>query len=94
MSRLLSAVSLALATVVAATSLAQAQQAQQSYSNSVASKCSPDAMRLCPEHALGSTEMRYCMEAKARQISRDCIIALEDDGILPRGTRNRQAKAQ
>jgi hypothetical protein len=94
MSRLFSSMSLALTAIVAATSLAQAQQAQQSYSSSVASKCTPDAMRLCPEQALGSTEMRYCMESKARQISRDCIIALEDDGILPRGTRNRQAKAQ
>lgn len=68
--------------------------AQQSYSTGIVEKCTPDAVRLCPEHALGSTEMRYCMEAKSRQISRDCIIALEDDGFLPRGTRNRHAKAQ
>lgn len=81
----------ALAALVVSSSLALAQgrtvmQQPQSYSSNVAAKCTSDAGRLCPEHALGSSEMRYCMEAKARMISRDCMIALEDDGIVPRGT--------
>jgi hypothetical protein len=74
---------------VTLTSAASAQQ--QSFSSGIISKCSPDAMRLCPEHAIGSTEMRYCMEAKAKQLSKDCLIALEDDGVVPRGTSKRQA---
>lgn len=47
--------------------------------------CTPDAKRLCPEHPLGSSQMRYCMESKRRSISRDCQIVLEDEGHVPRG---------
>lgn len=83
---------LAMLAVIASTTHATSQQ---SYASDVITKCSPDALRLCPEHALGSSELRYCMEAKARMISRDCLVALEDDGVLPRGTvRNAQAKAR
>jgi hypothetical protein len=76
---------------VASSATLLAQQPQQSYSSGVVSKCSPDAVRLCPEHALGSSEMRYCMEAKSKQLSKDCLIALEDEGLVPRGTTKRQA---
>jgi hypothetical protein len=85
MPRLLAAASF----ILACTSLAAAQSnvpAQTLFSTSVVTQCTPDAMRLCPEHALGSTEMRYCMEAKAKALSRDCMVALEDEGIVPRGT--------
>jgi hypothetical protein len=54
-------------------------------SDRVRAQCTSDAMRLCPSHPLGSNEMVYCMEAKARNISRDCQSALEDDGVVPRG---------
>lgn len=59
--------------------------AATSVSERVRTMCTPDALRLCPEHPLGSSEMRYCMEAKQRSISRDCQVALEDDGLVPRG---------
>jgi hypothetical protein len=59
--------------------------AAMSVSERVRTMCTPDALRLCPEHPLGSSEMRYCMEAKQRSISRDCQTALEDDGLVPRG---------
>ncbi len=36
--------------------------------------------------------MRYCMEAKFRNVSRDCVIALEDDGLVPRGTHQQHAR--
>lgn len=68
---------------------AAANQSQESTAMSVSERvrtmCTPDALRLCPEHSLGSSEMRYCMEAKQRLISRDCQSALEDDGLVPRG---------
>jgi hypothetical protein len=35
--------------------------------------------------------MRYCMEAKFRAVSRDCVLALEDDGLVARGTHRRHA---
>lgn len=54
-------------------------------SKKVRNACTPDAKRLCPNNKLGSSEMRYCMEANGRKISRPCIQALEDDGIVPRG---------
>ncbi len=47
--------------------------------------CAGDAKRLCPREKPDSPEMRYCMEAKGRQLSRTCVKALEDDGIVPRG---------
>jgi hypothetical protein len=55
-------------------------------STKVQNACTPDARRLCPEHSLGSEEMRYCMEAKFKNISKDCVLALEDDGLVARGT--------
>jgi hypothetical protein len=46
--------------------------------------CSSDVKRLCPKHKFDTPELRYCMEAKSRQISNKCVRALEDDGIIPR----------
>ena len=57
----------------------------ESSSRRVRQACSSDAQRLCPREKKDSAEMRYCMEAKGRQLSRNCVRALEDDGIVPRG---------
>lgn len=54
-------------------------------SKRVRDTCTPDARRLCPNQPLGSSAMVYCMETRARSISRDCKVALEDDGVVPRG---------
>jgi hypothetical protein len=54
-------------------------------SGRVRGACSNDAKRLCPREKPDSPEMRYCMEAKGRQLSRTCVRALEDEGIVPRG---------
>jgi hypothetical protein len=69
------------ASLLAATSSAQAE----SSSRRVRQACSGDAQRLCPREKKDSPEMRYCMEAKGRQLSRGCVRALEDDGVVPRG---------
>jgi hypothetical protein len=55
----------------------------------VQNACVGDARRLCPNQKLGSAEMRYCMEANATRLSRTCVKALEDDGIVPRGMLRR-----
>ncbi len=47
--------------------------------------CTSDAKRLCPREKADSPEMNYCMEAKAKQFSRNCVRALEDAGMVPRG---------
>jgi hypothetical protein len=75
-----------------ATAVTTAASAQQSmYAERVRNMCTSDAMRLCSEHALGSSEMRYCMEANFRKLSKDCIVALEDEGLVPRSARKSQA---
>jgi hypothetical protein len=51
----------------------------------VRNACESDARRLCPREKGDTPEMRYCMEAKGRQLSSNCIRALEDDGTIPRG---------
>ena len=52
----------------------------------VKNACNADARRLCPQYKLGSSEMRYCMESRGRSLSHGCISALEDEGIVSRGT--------
>lgn len=54
-------------------------------SRRVRNACSSDAHRLCPREKPNSPEMNYCMEAKGRQLSRNCLRALEDEGTIPRG---------
>ena len=51
----------------------------------VTKACTADAKRLCPREKPNSAEMEYCMEAKGKQLSRNCIRALEDEGTIPRG---------
>jgi hypothetical protein len=63
----------------------QPVDAQASYSRNVRINCTADSRRLCPAYKLGSNEMRVCMEAKARLLSRQCVRALEDEGLVPRG---------
>jgi hypothetical protein len=77
---------LAASAVLAATLLASTGAAEaESSSRRVRLACTGDAKRLCPREKPDSPEMRYCMEAKGRQLSRTCVKALEDDGIVPRG---------
>ena len=72
---------------VAATALGMLSAAAVAQvSAKVQNACTPDALRLCPQHTLGSEEMRYCMEAKFKNISRECVQALEDDGHIKRGS--------
>ncbi len=65
----------------------------EGFSPRVRKGCTGDAKRLCPKHKLGSPEMRYCMEANARALSSECVRALEDDGIAPRGYLRRQSSS-
>lgn len=65
-------------------------QAQESFPKEVRIGCAADAKRLCPAYRLGSPEMRTCMEAKGRLLSRGCVRALEDTGLAPRGFLGRR----
>jgi hypothetical protein len=70
--------------LAAAATAPSTAHAQEGYSRAVRVACSADATRLCPAYKLGSNDMRVCMEAKARLLSRGCVRALEDAGMVPR----------
>ncbi len=72
---------LAIALLVAS----QALPASADFTPRVRAACAADAKRLCPKDKLGSSEMRYCMEAKGRSLSSGCVRVLEDEGTIPRG---------
>ena len=77
----------ALAAALAVTTMATlaASSADAASSRRVRNACSSDAKRLCPREKPDSAEMHYCMEAKGRMLSRNCVRALEDEGVVPRG---------
>lgn len=77
--------------VVAALLLVSVASGMDAYAQSarVRTACTADAKRLCPKYKANSPELRYCMESRGRSLSRGCILALEDDGIVPRGTYSR-----
>jgi hypothetical protein len=83
---------LALAAVLAGVTapVTWSASAQESFPRQVRVACAGDAKRLCPAYRLGSPEMRTCMEAKGRLISRGCVRALEDTGMAPRGYLGRR----
>lgn len=62
----------------------------------VKNACNADARRLCPQYKLDSSELRYCMESRGRSLSHGCVAALEDAGIISRGTlaRNKSDPSQ
>jgi adenylate kinase len=85
MSANLRATSLGLALGIAAAALvmlpagdARAQSAR------VKAACSGDYGRFCPSYPVGSAQLRQCMRANGKSLSRDCIDALVDDGEIKR----------
>ena len=54
------------------------------YSDTVNDRCSNDYHAYCRQHALGSTELRYCFEANRNKLSQACVNALVDAGEVPR----------
>lgn len=59
----------------------------------VRNACNADARRLCPQYKLDSSELRYCMESRGRSLSHGCVRALEDEGIISRGTLARGGRS-
>ncbi len=60
------------------------------YSETVNSRCGDDYHTYCRQHALGSTELRYCFEANRNKLSQSCITALVDAGEVPRKYLSRE----
>ena len=62
--------------------LATPARAQQTYPPEVEEQCQDDYFRFCSSYALGTNELRSCMQAKARNLSPNCKQALKDAGFV------------
>lgn len=70
-----------LASAIVVAHLAPAH-AQGTYPPRVENECRDDYFRYCSPYALGSDELRRCMEAKGRSLSSHCQKALKDAGYV------------
>ena len=64
--------------------LAIAAPAAEAYSARVNSACENDYYRFCSAYAVGSTSLSACMEASRKSLTKRCIDALVDEGLVPR----------
>ncbi len=74
-----------IAIAAAALSSSIALASEEAVSRVVRNACNSDAKKLCPNDKIGTSSLRYCMEANGRRLSRSCVRALEDEGVVPRG---------
>jgi len=58
--------------------------AANAYSARVNSACERDYYRHCAKYSIGTPELRSCMLASRRSLSRRCIDALVADGEVPK----------
>ncbi len=63
--------------------------AQQTYPPEVEAQCRDDYFRHCSSYALGSTELRRCMESKSKSLARNCQQALKDAGFGGKSSKSR-----
>lgn len=54
------------------------------YSAKVENACRDDYFRHCSSYPVGSASLRLCMEAKASSLTRTCVNALIDAGMVDR----------
>lgn len=54
------------------------------FSARVRNACKNDYSRFCPNYNLYSHELRRCMQAAGKAISKGCVRALVDAGEVPR----------
>ncbi len=53
------------------------------YSARVNSACERDYYRFCAKYSIGTPELRSCMLASRRALSRRCVDALVAGGVVP-----------
>jgi hypothetical protein len=70
------------AAAAAALYIAPAQAQQSTYPAEVENQCRDDYFRYCSPYALGSDELRRCMEANGKALSSHCQKALKDGGYV------------
>jgi hypothetical protein len=74
----------AAAAVAAVFVVAMSATSADAYSSRVNSACERDYYRLCAAYSIGTPELRACMTAKRRSLSRRCIDALIAAGEVPK----------
>lgn len=74
----------AFAGAVALTALAAWGSAASAYSARVNSACERDYYRFCAKYSVGTPELRSCMLASRRSLSRRCVDALVAAGEVPK----------
>lgn len=70
--------------LVTSSGVAVAAKDKGPFSARVRTSCKGDYNRFCPGYNLYSHELRRCMQAAGKNISRGCIRALVDAGEVPR----------
>lgn len=63
--------------------------AQQTYPPEVEAQCRDDYFRHCSSYALGSTELRRCMESKGKSLAPNCQQALKDAGFTSKSSKSK-----
>lgn len=63
--------------------LAASAGAALAISDKVRESCRGDYHRFCSAYAVGSTELRNCMESNRHSLSKVCVDALVDAGEVP-----------
>jgi hypothetical protein len=64
--------------------LAIAAPTAWAYPARVNAACENDYYRFCSAYAVGSTSLNACMEASRKSLTKRCIDALVDAGLVPR----------
>jgi hypothetical protein len=54
------------------------------YDDKVQKDCGDDYIAYCSKHAPESAETRYCMEAHRDQLTKQCVKALVEAGMVPK----------
>lgn len=67
-------------------------QSQSTYPAEVENRCRDDYFRFCSPYALGSDELRRCMEANGTALSSRCQQALIDGGYVRKSLYSRGKK--
>jgi hypothetical protein len=52
--------------------------------DSVKVACSSDYNRFCPRYKVGTSKLNRCMRSNGKRLSRVCVRALIDHGMVPR----------
>jgi len=63
--------------------------AQTAYPAEVENQCRADYFRFCSPYALGSDELRRCMEVNGKALASSCQQALKDAGLVRQTRANR-----